>query len=95
MKPIGIEEKLGVNKFNVDEGNAHIIILKDTLSREALKKCVIACPAGLYTIKEDGNIGFDFAGCLECGTCRVLCAGTETLEWNYPQGTFGVEFRYG
>jgi ferredoxin like protein len=95
VRKMGIEEKLGVNKFSVDEGNPHIIILKDTCSMEALKKCVIACPAGLYKIDDDGNVAFDFAGCLECGTCRVLCAGTETLEWNHPQGTFGVEFRYG
>ncbi|MDK2824010.1 MAG: ferredoxin like protein [Clostridia bacterium] len=95
MKPISIEEKLGVNKFNVDEGNPHIIIKKETGNLEVIKKCVIACPAGLYSIKEDGNISFDFAGCLECGTCRVICAGTGILDWNYPQGTFGVEFRYG
>lgn len=94
MKPMSIEEKLGVNKFTVDEGNPHIII-KETKDMEAIKKCVKACPAGLYSINEDRSISFDFAGCLECGTCRVLCAGTDTLEWNHPQGTFGVEFRYG
>ncbi|MFZ7101056.1 MAG: ferredoxin family protein [Peptococcaceae bacterium] len=95
MKRMSVEEKLGTNKFNVDEGNAHIVIKKDTCSMEAIKKCIIACPAGLYALNEDGSISFDFAGCLECGTCRVICAGTDSLDWNYPQGTFGVEFRYG
>ncbi len=31
-----------------------------------------ACPAGLYKKQEDGSVRFDYAGCLECGTCRIL-----------------------
>jgi ferredoxin like protein len=33
-------------------------------------------------------------GCLECGTCRIAC-GTEVLEWYYPSGGAGVQFRFG
>ncbi|MFZ7103404.1 MAG: ferredoxin family protein [Peptococcaceae bacterium] len=95
MKFMSTAEKLGVNKFVVDEGKPHIVIKKERLNMEDIQKCVIACPAGLYAINEDGTVSFDFAGCLECGTCRVLCADSGVLEWNYPRGTFGVEFRYG
>ncbi|EIQ0373715.1 ferredoxin family protein [Escherichia coli] len=42
-----------------------------------------------------GNIHFDSAGCLECGTCRVLCGNTILEQWQYPAGTFGIDFRYG
>ncbi|MDK2986438.1 MAG: ferredoxin like protein [Clostridia bacterium] len=94
MKTMSIEEKLGINKFTVDEGNPHIVI-RNGFNLEDLKKCAIACPAGLYVINDDDTVSFDFAGCLECGTCRVICSESGSLEWNYPQGTFGVEFRYG
>lgn len=51
-----------------------------------------ACPAGLYKQDDAGNIHFDSAGCLECGTCRVLCGNTILEQWQYPAGTFGIDF---
>ena len=56
---------------------------------------VKACPAGLYKKQDDGSVRFDYAGCLECGTCRILGLGSALEQWEYPRGTFGVEFRYG
>ena len=50
---------------------------------------------GLYTLQEDGTLAFDFAGCLECGTCRVLCGHTIVKSWKYPRNAKGVEFRQG
>lgn len=95
MKSMSIEEKLGVNKFFVDEGNPHIIIKKEAVSPKEALKLVKACPAGLYALNKDGTLRFDYAGCLECGTCRVLCSNTVIQEWKYPQATCGIEFRYG
>jgi ferredoxin like protein len=59
-----------------------------------LKQAVRLCPAGLYTENEKGEIVLDIDGCLECGTCRLAC-GVEVLDWNYPEGGTGVQFRYG
>ncbi|NLI13257.1 MAG: ferredoxin family protein, partial [Peptococcaceae bacterium] len=53
------------------------------------------CPACLYTLKEDGELSFDYAGCLECGTCRIICPKEGAISWQYPRGGFGVSFRYG
>lgn len=92
---VNVEEKLGVNKFNVDEVNPHIILKKENVDEKEFKKLVTACPAGLYTINDDGSYRFDYAGCLECGTCRVLCGDTILEKWEFPQGTFGIEYRYG
>ena len=92
---MGIEEKLGVNKFAVDDGNPHIIINKEICKECTTKPCLVACPAALYTLSEDGEINFDFAGCLECGTCRVICPKPGAIKWDHPQGTFGINFRYG
>ncbi len=90
-----VEEKLGRNKFYVDEHEPHITIDNDYADLAEKLKLIKACPAGLYKLNEDNSLSFDYAGCLECGTCRVLCLGTVLKGWNYPQGTMGIEFRYG
>ena len=46
-------------------------------------------------IEVDGNVSFDYAGCLECGTCRIACEGTIVRKWENPQPTMGVEYRFG
>ena len=92
---VNVEEKLGVNKFNVDEENPHIVLNKENIDMKEFKKLMIACPAGLYVLNDDGSVRFDYAGCLECGTCRVLCGSTILEKWEFPQGTFGIEFRQG
>lgn len=98
MNKMSIEEKLGVDKFYVDESNTHITVKKDNYTESELKilqKIIKACPAGLYSLNDDGTVRFDYAGCLECGTCRVLGRETVIKDWDYPQGTFGIEYRHG
>ena len=92
---VNVEEKLGVDKFYVDEENPHIILKKENIDMNEFKKLMIACPAGLYVLNDDGSVRFDYVGCLECGTCRVLCGSTILEKWEFPQGTFGIEFRQG
>ena len=90
---VNVDAKLALNKYNVDEGHAHIA-LSDDADRAEFRKLVLACPAALYKIDEDGGLSFDYAGCLECGTCRILCSRTIVERWEYPQPTMGVEYRY-
>ncbi|NDV18397.1 ferredoxin family protein [Pseudodesulfovibrio sp. JC047] len=92
--PVNVDVKLGVNKFFVDEGNPHIELV-ETPNEEEFAKLEAACPAGLYKRDDNGTMHFDCAGCLECGTCRILCGKTILKKWEYPNGTFGVEFRHG
>lgn len=66
--PVNVDVKLGVNKFNVDEDSPHIILKTDP-DKQALEVLIKACPAGLYKKQDDGSVRFDYAGCLECGTC--------------------------
>ena len=91
---VNVDVKLGVNKFFVDEGEAHIELV-DNPDLNEFKKLEVACPAGLYKRDENGNFNFDYAGCLECGTCRILCGKTILKKWEFPNGTFGIEYRYG
>jgi ferredoxin like protein len=32
-------------------------------------------------------------GCLECGTCYVVCGKDAFTRWRYPRGGFGVSYR--
>jgi ferredoxin-like protein FixX len=92
---MSVEEKLGVNKFFVNEGNSHIDIDPNYPDMNEKMKLVNACPACLYKLNENGSLSFDYAGCLECGTCRILCLGTVVKKWGFPESTMGVEYRYG
>lgn len=94
MSAINVDAKLGADKFFVDEGNAHIVIKQQPDMRvyELLER---ACPAGLYRRDEQGSPQFDYAGCLECGTCRILALGSVLEKWEYPMGAMGVEYRQG
>ena len=93
MKKLSIEERLGTDKFAVDGDRSHIVLDKNICVKCNNKPCVKACPAGLYVL-QDQEVKFDYAGCLECGTCRVVCV-SKGLKWEYPRGGFGIEFRYG
>lgn len=94
MNSVNVDEKLVVNKFFVDEENPHIRLTANPGDGEILK-LVKACPAGLYKLDENGAVHFDYAGCLECGTCRILCGKTILEKWEYPNGGMGVSYRHG
>lgn len=89
-----VENKLGLDKFNVDEENCHIKIDKNYPDADEIDRVVRICPAALY--KKDGSgVRFDYLGCLECGTCRILSGGKVVKDWEYPVGVFGVSYRQG
>ena len=91
---VNVDAFLGLNKYEVDEENAHIELVDDPDTEEFLK-LIRVCPAGLYKIDASGNKSFDYAGCLECGTCRIACGSTIVKKWENPQPTMGVEYRFG
>ena len=91
---VNVDEYLALNKYEVDENNAHIELCAEPDTEEFLK-LVRVCPAALYKIDDEGKKSFDYAGCLECGTCRIACGDTIIAKWENPQPTIGVEYRYG
>ncbi|WP_139651218.1 4Fe-4S dicluster domain-containing protein [Raoultibacter phocaeensis] len=94
MSTVNVDAKLSVDKFHVDEENAHIELVENP-SKSEFDKLVLACPAALYKYGDAGEMLFDYAGCLECGTCRLICGKTIIEKWEYPQGTMGIEYRWG
>ena len=91
---VNVDEYLSSNKYEVDETNAHIELVDDPSDAE-FDKLILVCPAALYKRDEDGKKSFDYAGCLECGTCRIACGDTIVKKWENPQPTMGVEYRFG
>lgn len=91
---VNVDEYLAVNKYEVDEDNPHIE-LADDIDDAEFDKLVRVCPAALYKRDEEGNKSFDYAGCLECGTCRIVCGDTIVKKWKFPEPTMGVEYRFG
>lgn len=95
IKPMEAAELLSLDKFSVDEEEPHIVLDKSICRQCPEKPCLVVCPAVLYKLDKNGEVLFDYAGCLECGTCRVMCYRKGIVKWQYPRGTYGVNFRYG
>ncbi|MBN2254546.1 MAG: 4Fe-4S dicluster domain-containing protein [Deltaproteobacteria bacterium] len=89
----GLKAKLGLDVFKPGL-EPHIVIRPGMEKDPRLKKAILVCPAGLYSENEKGEVVLTIDGCLECGTCRIAC-GTDVLDWNYPDGGTGVQFRFG
>jgi len=87
------DEKLALNSYKTDT-ESHIRV--DTLlckdCRE--KNCLLFCPGDLYYIDENGEVHVEYSGCLECGTCMLVCP-KGAIRWSYPRGGFGIRLRYG
>ncbi|WP_407656488.1 ferredoxin family protein [Limnobaculum zhutongyuii] len=88
------EVKLSKNHYVIDENQPHIIPA-DHPDRQILRQLVNVCPAGLYQLNPDGSLSFDYHGCLECGSCRLLCDEKTLARWRYPAAGYGVTFRFG
>jgi ferredoxin like protein len=88
-----IEEKLALDAFKTDK-ESHITINHAVCRTECKDRpCLFVCPARLYSYNEvTDEVAVEYAGCLECGTCRIAC---KALEWNYPKGDYGVQYRFG
>jgi ferredoxin like protein len=95
QKKGGVEDKLYKDRFVADEERSHLKIIDPEVCRTRCKDkpCTNFCPAAVYKC-EDGEIRVDYLGCLECGTCRVGCPYAN-IEWEYPKGGFGVQYKFG
>ncbi len=92
MKRTSVEDKLAVNKFDIDK-ERHIRILEDICATCEARPCAAACPAGCFKPGED-HITFSYEGCLECGSCRIVC-DKDAVEWTLPRAGFGICYLFG
>jgi ferredoxin like protein len=92
-----VEEKLFQDRYKVDTGHPHITIKNADVCthRCSNKQCTVCCPAGCYTHEGNGNVVLITDGCLECGTCRIICDEHHNVNWEWPRGGFGILFKFG
>ena len=92
---VRVEDRLFNNRYVVDAGRPHIKVKPHTTPSAVLITLMRICPAHCYDMNDRGQAEVTPDGCLECGTCRILCAETGDIEWNFPRGGFGVLFKFG
>lgn len=91
---MNLDDKLFLDRYVVDD-KPHIKIINQDLCKRCNKKqCISVCPAQCYKL-EDDIVKFSYEGCLECGTCRIICSLHRNIEWNYPKGGCGISYKYG
>jgi ferredoxin like protein len=89
-----IEEKIAINAIKNDR-ESHIKLDQQQCGRCTERFCIAVCPAHLYSINEEtGEVVVEYAGCLECGSCKIACT-RGAVSWEYPKGECGVQYRFG
>ena len=91
MNPTSVEDKLAVNKFDLDR-DVHIQIREDICEKCESHPCLFACPSDCFKLTDE-HITFSYEGCLECGSCKIVCE--EAIDWTLPRGGLGICYQYG
>ncbi len=86
-----IDDKLALNLFHVDK-EPHIKVNQEICLKCPHRLCTCMCPVENYKL-EDDNVVFSWEGCLECGTCRIVC-DQGAIAWDYPRGGYGISYRF-
>lgn len=90
-----IEDRLFLNRFKADTISHLSVIDPNRCLKCVRKQCSYSCPAKCYTIDEQGKASVAYEGCVECGTCRIVCNEFWNIGWEYPRGGFGVLYKFG
>jgi ferredoxin like protein len=94
---VNIEDRLFQNRYRVDAGRPHIKIKDPAVCTNdcGTQSCTFVCPASCYTAEGNGNVTLITDGCLECGSCRIICNEHFNVDWEYPRGGHGILFKFG
>ena len=92
MNQIRIEDKLAVNKYDIDR-DVHIKFDESICRNCDRHPCLYICPAVCFKLGE-GHIIFSYEGCLECGSCRIVCT-KKAIDWRTPRPSFGICYELG
>ena len=90
---MNMDNKISMTCYRLGREKPHIKVDVEICRTCELKPCLYVCPVENYKL-EDDEIQFSCDACVECGACRVACSAG-AIQWSYPQGGFGVCFRFG
>lgn len=88
-----IDDKLALNLFHVDK-DQHIQINQEICDKCPHRICTYMCPVENYKVEDNNKVVFSWEGCLECGTCKIVC-DQGSVTWDYPRGGYGIIYRCG
>ena len=92
---MNIDEIFDFTSFTIDR-EPHIVLDNAVCVGCDNRGCTNSCPARCYTWSEaDQKMTFVYDGCLECGTCRIICNDFKNVAWEYPRGGYGILFKFG
>ncbi|MBS3165001.1 4Fe-4S dicluster domain-containing protein [Candidatus Woesearchaeota archaeon] len=92
---VTVEEKLGLVRFKHGKESHLSVIAEDVCVRCEGKWCTTICPAHVYEWSPEQNkVIVNWENCLETGACITGCPYAN-IQFQYPKGGKGVEFRYG
>ncbi|MBU1661232.1 MAG: 4Fe-4S dicluster domain-containing protein [Chloroflexi bacterium] len=95
LSPENVDDLLVSVKYYVDEDFAHIKIKDQSVCADCKEKpCLSFCPAGVFSIDQQGIILVGYQACVECGSCRVGCPDFN-VDWELPYGGYGVAYKFG
>ena len=89
---MSIAGKLDTVSYRVDQ-NPHIVVDSELCGGCNHHPCRNFCPANCFTDNGKGGIDYYYVGCLECGTCLIMC-DQKAVRWNYPRGGYGISYRF-
>lgn len=103
--PESAENKINAEKTNVEEqllqehkadaGRPSIRVRDPEICERCTEKsCTVCCPVGCWSVNLQGHIEVTVDGCLECGTCRLVC-DAENVDWSFPRVGYGVLYKFG
>lgn len=95
MSELSVADRLATLAYTVDE-TPHIVVDGAKCRDCAPHPCLGFCPAQCFTPNDSGDgggIDYYYAGCVECGTCLIMC-NRDAVQWSYPRGGYGIVYRF-
>lgn len=89
---VDVAVRLKLSRYNLDR-EAHIKVDYELCRKCEHRACLTACPAQCYLPQAEQGVVLNYEGCLECGTCYVIC-DQGGLQWEFPKGGCGISYRF-
>jgi len=90
---MNLNERLYRIRYRIDSRNPHLSLNGGICEKCVEQDCLNICPVDNF-ILEEGHVVLKWENCLECGACRIACP-YGSIRWDYPNGAYGISYRYG